>query len=619
MMKKIIVVLTFLMAVIFAMAGCASEVYYDVSISGKQDTNYVVTSNGGSAVKYGNYVYFINGSRGYEDDNGTSNKFGEVVKGGLYRAEFINENDGVVEEYNGITGIKDFVPSEDKDTGLALASTPKEGYTRKTENVVNNQRLVSKTIGTSGYSDGGIYIFDNYVYYATPANTKDKSGNIMDNYTTFLRTKLDGTGTEEIYTTQNASADKPYGFYKYGDKMYLYVLENNSKYGNYINRITISDKKVTTIAINVDSVVFPTNPVYYKGMKNDSVYDAIYVRYAANNFPAYKDDKVNRTGYVLSYMRPDGNELVNFAEGNTTLDFVAVRDGLVFYKDMYLTDTVLVARDYNSLFDAEKNGFNERVYSGNAIASADEVYPFLEGAGSIDTNRISMLTVTSSSSSSATGSTTTTQTITYYNSATTQGKVIGSGSAVSVQTHDNTGFYYTINDGTTTSLRHYNLASESLFARTINSSVGTSTFKADKVGNYIVYTATLEEKFDNYTFFTNIGIEDDDKATTFVGTRVKGDVRSKIKEIIIDDETFDKVKTSYKVGDSLSVSNLKIILKMYDNDDGNSEDEILKVVNVKSSWVTGFDSSAAAETQELTISYTDGHDSFATVFEISIS
>ncbi|MBE5732048.1 MAG: hypothetical protein E7353_03335 [Clostridiales bacterium] len=617
MMKKIIVVLTFLMAVIFAMTGCASESYSDVSISGKQDTSYVVTSNGGSAVKYGNYVYFINGSRGYEDDNGNSNKFGDVVKGGLYRAEFINEKGGVVENYNGIEGVKDFIPATDSETGISLASTQKLGYTRQLENVVNNQLLVPKTIGTSGYADGGIYIFDDYVYYATPANTKDKSGNIMDNYTTFLRTKLNGTGTEEIYTTQNASADKPYGFYKYNGKMYLYVMENNSKYGNYVNRIDISSKKVTTVAINVDSVIFPTNPIYYKGMSNDSVYDAIYIRYAANDFPAYKDDQVNRTGYVLSYMRPDGKEIVSFAEGNTTLDIVAVRENLVFYKDVYLTDTVLVARDYNSIFSADNKGFNERVYNGSAVASATEIYPFLEGAGSIDTNRISMLTITSSSSSSANGSSTSTQTLTYYNSTTSQGKTIGSGSTIAVQTHDTAGFYYVINDGTTTSLRFYNLASGSDYANTINSSIGTSTFKADKVGSYIVYTATLEEKFENYTFFTDLQIEDTEKATMFVGTRVKGDVRSSIKEIVIDENSFDKVKTAYKVDDKLSVSNLKIVLKYYEDEDEETVDE--KIVDVKSSWVTGFDSSAAKDTLELTISYTDGPDSFATTYEISIS
>ena len=588
------------------------DYYSAVSIKGRQDTSYAVTSNGGSAVKYGNYVYFINGSRGYEDDNGTANKFGSVVKGGLYRAELINANGGDDES----KGYKDFIPAVNDETGLALASTEKLNYKLEKEHVVNNQLLVPKTIGTSGYSDGGIYIFDNYVYYATPANSKDKSGAIMDDYTLFLRTKLDGSYTEEIYTSQTPTASKPYGFYKYNGRMYLVVMENNTKYNNYINVIDIATKKVKTVATNVDSVIFPTNPVYYNGMANDSVYDYIYIRYSANNYPDYEDDKVNRTGYVLACMRPDGKDIVNFAEGNTALELVAVRDNLVFYKDLYLTETVLVARDRESLFN-DGVGFNERVYSTSSLTSAVEVYPFVEGAGNINTNAISMLVVTSESTSSG-SSTTTTQNLTYFSSANTQGKNIGSGTTISIQNHDNTGFYYTVNDGTVTSLRHYNLALGDHPSKTISSSVGTSGFKADKIGSYVVYVGTLEDKFDNYTFFANIYAgESYEDASTFVGTRVSGDVRSSIKEIVIDEDSFDKVKTSYEVGDSISVKNLKIVLKYYEAE--NEEDAIEdKIVDVNSAWISGFDSSATADSQELTISYTDGQDSFATTYVVSI-
>ena len=615
MMKKLIVVLTFIMAILFAFTGCAVDNYTPVSISGKQDTSYAVTSNGGSAVKYGNYVYFINGSRGYADDNGTANKFGEVVKGGLYRAELINntENGGVREDYYA-DGVKEFVPYVDDETGLALNSTEKLSYKRQTEHVVNNQLLVPKTIGTSGYSDGGIYIFDDYVYYATPANTKDKNGNIMDDYTLFLRTKLDGSKTEEIYTSQNPSSDKPYGFYKYNGKVYLLVMEKNSKYNNYINVIDVASKKVKTVATDVDSVIFPTNPTYYKGMANDSVYDCIYIRYVANNYPEYKDDKVSRTGYVLAYMYPDGEEIVNFAEGNTSLQLVAVRDNLVFYKDVYLTQTVLVARDSTSLFSNNENGFNERVYTNaSALANSTVIYPFVEGKGSINTNSISVLTVNTSSTSSGT-STTSVQNLVYYSSTNTQGKLIASSTAVEIQTHDNTGFYYNVSDSEKTSLRHYNVTMGDTAAKTISNEIGTSTFKADKIGSYIVYVATLESKFDNYTFFADIYSESEN-ASVFVGTRLSKDVRSSIESIEIYEETFDKVKTVYEIGDSLNVSNLKIVLKYYEDEEGNVEE---KVIDVKKAWVSGFDSSATSDAQDLTISYTDGQDSFATSYSVVI-
>ena len=609
MMKKLIVVLSIILSLVLACTGCTVDSYGAIRINGAQDTSYVVTSNGGSAVKYGNYVYFINGSRGYEDDEGKDNKFGSVVKGGLYRAEFIGEDK--------VTGeVKDFTPVVNDETGLALASTQALNYKRKTDNVVNNQLLVPKTIGTSGYSDGGIYIFDDYVYYATPANSKDKSGKIMDDYTLFLRTKLDGSKTEEVYTSQTSTSSKPYGFYKYGGKVYLVVLENNTEYGNYVNVIDVASKKVTTVATKVDSVIFPTNPTYYNGMATDSVYDYIYIRYSANNYPEYKDDKVNRTGYVLAYMRPDGKEITNFAEGNSALQLVAVRDNLVFYKDMSLTQTVLVARDKVSMFSEGEEGFNQKVFTNaSAMLSASVIYPFVEGAGDINTNSISVLTVTKSTTSSGT-STAEVQNLTYYSSVYTQGRSIGTGSAIDIQTHDNTGFYYTVNDGTSTHLRYNNIASGSITSKTLSSIVGTSGFKADKVGSYIVYNATLDNKFENYTFFANIyGGEDYDKNSVFVGTRAEGDERSSIESIEVYKDSLDAVKIEYAIGDELDITNLKIVLKYYEDEDGNVQEEI---IDVEEDWVTGFDSSASTDALDLTISYTDKQDSFATSYTIIV-
>lgn len=619
MRRKIVIILTFLMAVLLTMTGCAVDNYTAINIKGKQDTSYAVTSNGGSAVKYGNYVYFINGSRGYEDDKGTANKFGSVVKGGLYRAELINEteNGGRIENYYA-DGVDEFVPYDSEQTGLSLATEEKLSYKNKKQNVVKNQLLVPKTIGTSGYADGGIYIFDDYVYYATPANTKDKNGNIMDDYTLFLRTKLDGSVTEEIYTTQNSASDKPYGFYKYNGKIYLVALENNTKYGNYINVIDVKSKKVKTVATNVDSVIFPTNPLYYNGMENNTVYDAIYIRYAINDFPAYKDDPVNRTGYVLAYMRPDGNgDIVSFAgeDGNSTVDIVAVRDGLVFYKDVENNETVLRARDYESIFAPDKTGFNGAFYGGSSLSSAKQIYPFRQGAGAINTNAISMLTVTSSSSSSASG-TSTTQTLTYYSVENKQGKVVGTGSAIAVQNHDNSGFYYVLNDGTNNNLRYYNLSAGATGVKTISSNVGSTALNVDKIGSYIVYNATLEEKFEDYTFFSDVSAEDYDLSRLFVGTRLKADVRSSIEKIEVYEDTLADVKTAYDTGDKLSVKNLKIALKYYENDEGVVDE---KIVDVKSSWVTGFDSSSASQSQTLTITYTDGVDTFTTTYDVSIS
>ena len=126
----------------------------------------------------------------------------------------------------------------------------------------------------------------------------------------------------------------------------------------------------------------------------------------------------------------------------------------------------------------------------------------------------------------------------------------------------------------------------------------------------------MENKFDNYTFFANIYADENaSSSSVFVGTRLSGDVHSSIEKIEIYEDSFDKVKTVYNIGEALDVKELKIVLKYYEDEDGNVEE---KIVSVKKDWVSGFDSSATADSQELTISYTDGKDSFATVYSVTI-
>ena len=91
---SIILALTLAMSV-FAFAGCGDNSYGgSVKVEGTQDTSYAVHSNGGNAVQYGNYIYFINGSASYEDTDGKNNVWGDVVKGALYRAELVGDKNG---------------------------------------------------------------------------------------------------------------------------------------------------------------------------------------------------------------------------------------------------------------------------------------------------------------------------------------------------------------------------------------------------------------------------------------------------------------------------------------------------------------------------------------------
>lgn len=114
MKKKIIAVIISAVLLCVPLFGC-SETLTPGVLEGEQDTSYGVFSNGGSAVQYGNYIYYINGYRGY-DDAGSDNLWGKVNKGGLYRAKLNGGEDRLVsytDAFGVTTQVKTFVSTFD--------------------------------------------------------------------------------------------------------------------------------------------------------------------------------------------------------------------------------------------------------------------------------------------------------------------------------------------------------------------------------------------------------------------------------------------------------------------------------------------------------------------------
>ncbi|MDE5592674.1 MAG: hypothetical protein K2I75_01935, partial [Clostridiales bacterium] len=203
-----------------AMLGCSGDHYSEINFSA-QDTSYAVTSQGGSTVAYGNNIYFINGYRGYSDSDGTANVWDKVVKGGLYRAQLNGERDA----NNGL----EFIATAD-DEGIAFKYEKGTDYFDNEINVVNTTKIAPKTIGTSGYGDGGLFIYDSYAYFASPNNEKNKAGTVQTTRTDFFMMPLGGGKPTKIYTTSEKvdTSSSPYAFYKYGGSVYLVVKEDGN-------------------------------------------------------------------------------------------------------------------------------------------------------------------------------------------------------------------------------------------------------------------------------------------------------------------------------------------------------------------------------------------------------
>jgi hypothetical protein len=223
MKKKLLltVVCVLLIATLCALfAGCTQENYKQKAIA----TNYSdkVYSNGGLAVVYGEYLYFINGYAGPSVDN----TFGKVVKGAVMRMALV----------------------DNKPSGTPVTIVPKNVHGTDTEY-------------------GGLYIVNDYIYYSTPNSEKDSAGNQKTSQMKIMRTKVDGSLTEEVLSFGDFSVV----FAVDGDRL-TYVREN------YLYTVDLTQKKFESVKVEENTIL--TNYKMVPGY-------IIYCMYVDNNSADY--------------------------------------------------------------------------------------------------------------------------------------------------------------------------------------------------------------------------------------------------------------------------------------------------------------------------------------------
>lgn len=156
----------------------------------KVDTSVAVKGNGGMVVTANDYIYFVNGYNSYETF-GKSNLSQNFEVGGLYRVKLDN---GVIKyDENGVP------------TGVEQIS----------DNLV-------------GFESTSIYVFGNYVYYATPTTEVTKKGELQTSKLDFCRVKTTGGKVQTIYQTDNDATDVDFEFYYADGSVYLMVNENGT-------------------------------------------------------------------------------------------------------------------------------------------------------------------------------------------------------------------------------------------------------------------------------------------------------------------------------------------------------------------------------------------------------
>ena len=188
-MKKITTFVVALCAAATAFAGCGSSSYSPKKLQGNISGAVAEGQNGGFVVEKGDFVYFVNGSEDYT----AKNSLGNVKKGALMR---IAKTDLSAKKYG-------------------------------------QAEIVVPYLFVAQDTTSGIYLYGDYVYFASPTTERNKDGSIAKSKLSFHRAKLDGSSTEkEIkdYLFRLETRDVTYRFVEVGGVVYCMYEEDGTLY-----------------------------------------------------------------------------------------------------------------------------------------------------------------------------------------------------------------------------------------------------------------------------------------------------------------------------------------------------------------------------------------------------
>lgn len=311
-MKKILkslfaIVLCVLTCVSFA--GCKEAKWSKTT----NDTTKV-SSNGGATVYHNGWLYFINGTKEVNEANNT----GVTIQAGIYRVK-TDENGNIL--YN--------------------ETTIQESGETKTVKEFAAMEPVVKSL--TGFDNGSLHIFGDYLYYVTPSKAKNDEGDMLTGKLAFRRYDLVNKNSELLYTTKASDDTVSYTYYKQGTGLYLLVYEKNS---TTLTSFIMGDKiKKAFVNEEVVSVVFSNN--FGEVVNSGTNVTDCYVYYTMS---AEADKKGNRVCRIL----PDGRDLKVISE-NESVSLVTIQEGYLVYQKDSLTYAERVSATTEQLSFSEDN------------------------------------------------------------------------------------------------------------------------------------------------------------------------------------------------------------------------------------------------------------------------
>ena len=308
MKKRLFTILSCLVMLACVLTGCGGE-----GLKGGPSSSDTVYGNGGYAVRKGDYIYYAN-TYSTKSITENDNEYGDEKLSAIYRAKL---------------------------NSRGTVDTDEDGNPKGIE-------ILAKQI--AGFSKSGIYIFGDYIYYATPKTLKVKpevgSSELLEGLLSFERIKLDGTEHKTIYSIDSLGADLDYSFNLVGKNVCLTVL-NEGKLTTVLIDLEKGKKKDTkTLAEDVTAAVFPEVEDIAKGYKVSNFNSYVYFQ---KTMTIAGGDGYN--GSRLSKVKLDGSAKAVKIEDNSTKTLVEVKNNRLYYTDssiLYSTADFKTATQYSS-------------------------------------------------------------------------------------------------------------------------------------------------------------------------------------------------------------------------------------------------------------------------------
>lgn len=287
-MKKILSIVLALCLVFVGLILSACGASTDITLSGGPAYDDPVYGNGGMVVTKGEYIYFASGFI-KKDDLGKkfSNIKGTVSNGGLYRAKLVE------------------VTSEEG------------GETVLVQTLEQKELMTSKIVG---FEKGGLYIFKDKIYFASPSIVQDSTG-VRYDLVTFYSCNLDGSELKDFYQTIEYGSSAKFSMTMIDQKVYLLVYT-----GTRIIKIEENGKE-TEMAKDVIDVVFPTRENILNNEENPTINEN-FVYYTRDTKSENSID-LGDTLYKKDIVSNVETEL--FKENYIEIGLIEIKAGRLFY------------------------------------------------------------------------------------------------------------------------------------------------------------------------------------------------------------------------------------------------------------------------------------------------